>query len=381
MRTRAAVLHGLNQPWVVENVDIGDPHASEVVVRMAYAGLCHSDDHIRTGDITAPAEALAMLGASSMFPMIGGHEGAGVVEAIGPGVTSVEVGDHVSVAFVPSCGHCHFCVTGRQHLCDLGAATLAGPMMSDGTWRHSLGGKNVNRMAQLGTFSEQIVVHQASLVKVDRDLPLRAVALVSCGVATGFGSATNRGAVQAGEVVVVIGCGGVGAGAIQGARIAGAGAVVAVDPVEFKREKAQVLGATHTASSTAEALGLVAELTRGRMADVAILTPGVLTGDLLGPALNLVSKDGRLVCTAVAPASQMDVKVSLFELAMYNKSILGSLFGSASPRSSIPRLLDLYRTGQLLLDEMVTREYTLDEINVGYDDLLQGRNIRGVIAF
>ena len=232
-----------------------------------------------------------------------------------------------------------------------------------------------------GPFAEAFLVHHSSVVKVDPDLPLRAVALVSCGIATGFGSARNRAKVRAGEVVVVIGCGGVGSGAIQGARLSGARAIVAVDPVEFKREQAQKIGATHAAASMDEALALVAELTRGRMADAAIITVGVLGGDLLPPALNIVSKDGRLVVTAVAPAHLMDVKVSLFELAMYNKAILGSLFGSASPRTEIPRLMALYRTGDLLLDELVTREYTLDEINVGYDDLEAGRNIRGVLRF
>ena len=378
---RAAVLHGLHQPWKIEEVQLGALHPDEVLVRAAYAGLCHSDEHLRTGDITAPPEALAMLGASSMFPIIGGHEGAGVVESVGDNVREVGVGDHVSVSFVPACGHCSWCASGRQHLCDLGAATLAGPMMSDGTWRHRVNGEPVNRMAQLGTFAEAFLVHHSSVVKVDPDLPLRAVALVSCGIATGFGSARNRAQVRAGEVVVVIGCGGVGSGAIQGARLSGARAIVAVDPVEFKREQAQKIGATHTAASMDEALALVGELTRGRMADAAIITVGVLGGDLLSPALNIVSKDGRLVVTSVAPAHQMDVKVSLFELAMYNKAILGSLFGSASPRTEIPRLMELYRTGDLLLDELVTREYTLDEINVGYDDLEAGRNIRGVLRF
>ncbi len=381
MRTRAAVLHGPRQQWKVEEVEIDPPREHEVLVRSAYAGLCHSDEHIRSGDFVAPPEALSLAGAESMFPIIGGHEGSGLVTQVGPGVTSVAVGDQVGVSFVPSCGRCHSCVSGRQNLCDRGVLTLAGPMLSDQTWRHHLAGHNLHRMAQLGTFAEHLVVHEDSLVRVEPDVSLRAVTLVSCGVTTGFGSAANRGRVRPGETVVVVGCGGVGVGAIQGARVCGAATIVAVDPVELKRERSFEFGATHSVSSIEEALPLVANLTCGRMAEVVILTPGLLTGDILGPALNLTSKDGRLVCTAASPADQVDVKVSLLELTMFNKAILGSLFGSGNPRIMIPRLLDLYRKGVVKLDEMVTREYTLDEINDGYDDLAAGRNIRGVIRF
>ena len=381
MKTRAAVLWGQNQDWKIEEVELDPPKAGEVLVKTAYAGLCHSDEHLVTGDMVPPVEMLELLGRESMFPMIGGHEGSGVVIEVGSGVTAVAPGDHVSVSFVPSCGRCHFCATGRQNLCDLGATTLVGPMISDGTYRHHIGDTEVNRMAQLGTFSEHMVLSEASVVKVDDDLPLRAVALVSCGVATGVGSARNRAQVQFGDTVVVVGVGGIGANAIQGARMAGAGNIVAVDTNPDKKEKAEEFGATHFFTSIEDATLTVMELTRGRMADSAILTPGVLTGDLLEPAVNIIAKGGTIVATAVAPITQRDVKLDLFNLTLYNKEIKGTIFGSGSPRAEIPRLLEEYRRGHLKLDELITQEYPLDEINQGYQDMRDGKNIRGILAF
>ena len=191
----------------------------------------------------------------------------------------------------------------------------------------------------------------------------------------------NRAQTRPGDTVVVVGCGGLGTAALQAARLAGAANIVAVDPVEFKREAAGSFGATHTAESMEAATGIVGRITLGVMADSVILTPGTMTGDLLAPAQFLVRKGGTVVVTAVAPLAQMDVQLNLFEFAMTNKQILGSLFGSGSPRSEIPHLLSLYSAGQLDLDSMVTNTYTLDQVNEGYRDLLDGRNIRGVIVF
>ena len=220
MKVKASVLMALNAPWTTETIDIDEPASGEVKVKMAFSGMCHSDEHLRTGDISQDPQVLQFLsGRDTMFPIVGGHEGSGVVESVGPNVTGLKPGDHVAVSFVPSCGKCEFCASGRQYICDLGASTLAGPMISDGTWRHHLNGENLNRMAQLGTFSEYIVVNEASLVKIEPWYDLRAAALISCGISTGFGSAVSRGGVKPGDVVAVIGCGGVGSGAIQGAEI------------------------------------------------------------------------------------------------------------------------------------------------------------------
>ncbi len=381
MKIRAAVCTGLNEPWKTEEVEIDAPHAHEVKVQMAYAGMCHSDEHLRSGDISVDPGILSVFGVDSLFPCVGGHEGAGIVVEIGEGVEQVAVGDHVAAAFMPACGTCYWCATGRQHLCDLGMYTLAGPMMSDGTWRHHLGDAKVNRMTQLGTFAEYMVVNEASLVKIDPNASLKAAALISCGLSTGFGSAVDRAKVRPGETVVVVGCGGVGSGALQGARLAGARQIIAVDTVPFKLEKAKKIGATHTANSMLEANLMLPELTEGRMADVVILTPGVLTGDLIAPAMALASKDGRVVTTAIAPFNQNQVDLNLFNFAMYNQTLMGTVFGSCSPRVQIPNLLRLYEAGMLEVDDLITQEYTIDQIQDGYDDLHAGTNIRGIVKF
>ena len=381
MKTRAAVLWGIGQDWKVEEIDLDPPKAGEVLVQMKAAGMCHSDEHMVTGDLAISNEVAAELGMDPMFPMIGGHEGAGVVVQVGPGVSSVEPGDHVSASFIPSCGRCHYCSTGRQNLCDLGAKAFEKGQITDGTSRHHCRGEDLNLFAKLGTFSEHTVVAETSVIKIEHDFPMDVVCLVSCGVATGWGSAVQRGAVKAGDTVVVVGIGGIGINAVQGAKMAGAKHVIAVDPVEFKREKAMELGATHTFSSMAEAIPAVQELSWGRMADKVIMTPGVLYGDLMTEALTLTGKGGTCVTTAIAPMTQTHSAVNLFELAMWNKEIKGTIFGSLNPRADIPKLLGLYREGQLKLDELITQRYTLDQINEGYQDMRDGKNIRGVITF
>jgi NDMA-dependent alcohol dehydrogenase len=381
MTTRAVVCTGLHEPWKTEEIEIDAPGTREVRVKMVYAGMCHSDEHLRTGDIGAPPEVLESIGVPSMFPVVGGHEGSGVVTEVGESVTQVAVGDHVAVSFIPSCGTCHWCASGRQNLCDLGMFTLAGGMISDGTYRYHLAGENLNRMAQLGTFADEMVCHENSLVRIEPWSNMKAAALISCGISTGFGSAVDRAKVKPGETVVVVGCGGVGSGAIQGARMAGARTIVAVDPVPFKLEKAKEIGATHTAASLLDAQFMLPELTQGRNADVVILTPGVLKGDLIAPACAVGSKDARIVVTAIAPFTQTDAQLNLFNFAMYNQTLMGTVFGSQSPRVQVPNLLNLFEAGQLKIDEIITREYSLDEVQQGYEDQAAGTIIRGVVKF
>src|SRR5580700_6023756 len=381
MKTRAVVCLGLDEPWKLEEIEIDPPANREIRVKMVYSGMCHSDEHLRTGDISAPPEVLEMIGVKSMFPVVGGHEGSGIVTETGTNVTQVAVGDHVAVSFIPSCGTCHWCASGRQNLCDLGMSTLAGGMISDGTYRYHLGGENLNRMAQLGTFSDEMVCHENSVVRIEPYANMKAAALISCGISTGFGSAVDRAKVKPGETVVVVGCGGVGSGAIQGARIAGARTIIAVDPVPFKLDKAVEVGATHVAASILDAQMMLPELTMGRNADVVILTPGTLKGELIAQACACGSKDARIVVTAIAPFDQMDVQLNLFNLAMFNQAILGTVFGSQSPRVQVPNLLNLYESGALEIDELITQEYTLDQVQQGYDDQAAGTIIRGVVAF
>ena len=380
MKSRAAVLWGLNQDWKIEEIDVDPPKAGEVLVNWKVAGMCHSDEHLVTGDLVPPEEAWPLMGIDSFFPIIGGHEGAGIVVEVGEGVTSVKPGDHVSASFVPSCGRCRYCSTGRQNLCDSGAGTLGGGMITDGTHRHHVDGKPVTLMAKVGTFCEHAVVAEQSLIKVDDDLPLECVALVSCGVATGWGSATKRADVRPGDTVEVVGVGGIGINAVQGAAMAGAKRVIAVDPVEFKRETAMEMGATHAFASMEEAFPAVTELTWGQMADKVIMTPGVLYGDMMNLGTKLAGKGGTIVTTAIAPVTQTEASINLFELTLWQKEIKGAIFGALNPRFDIPALLGLYREGQLKLDELITKRYTLDEINEGYRAMRDGENIRGIIV-
>ena len=386
MLSRAALLYDQGQDWVVEQIEVDLPMANEVLVQWKAAGLCHSDEHIVTGDMVPPREAWDAMGITDLFPMIGGHEGAGVIVEVGPGVRSVEVGDHVSASFVPSCGRCRYCSTGRQNLCDSSGGTFLKGMITDGTSRHRLvsgpkAGTELNLFAKLGTFSEYTCVAADSVIKVEKDFPLEAVALVSCGVATGWGSATNRANVEPGDTVVVVGIGGIGMNAVQGAAMAGARHVIAVDPIEFKREKAMEFGATHTFSSMEEAFPQVNELSWGMMADKVIMTPGVLYGEMMELGTKLAGKGGTIVVTGIAPMDQGTSSVNLFELAMWNKEIKGTIFGSLNPRADIPKLLGMYREGQLKLDELITKTYALDEINEGYRAMRNGENIRGVVTY
>jgi len=380
MKTRAAVLWKTNEPWSVEEVELGDPKAGEVLVKLKAAGLCHSDEHLVTGDTSLTPEMVELLGRE-MLPMVGGHEGAGVVEKVGEGVTSLAPGDHVAASFIPSCGKCHWCLTGRQNLCDLGALLFGPGMITDGTDRLFSGETPLNTMCKLGTFAEHMVVSEDSLIKIDQDLPFPQAAIVSCGVATGYGSAIHRAEVSAGDTVVVIGVGGVGINSIQAAKMAGASKIIAVDPVEFKRETAQSLGATHTAASMEEATLLVMELTAGLMADKAIITVGQMKGEYIYPAMELVGKCGTVVVTAMGDMNETETKMSPFFLSMWNKEIKGTVFGSGNPRVETPKLLNMYRNGQLKLDELITQTYTLDQINEGYQAMRDGKNIRGVIVF
>jgi S-(hydroxymethyl)glutathione dehydrogenase/alcohol dehydrogenase len=381
METRAAILWEPRTEWSVEDIELDAPKAGEVKIKLAASGMCHSDEHLMTGDLVLDPEVAAMMGLEQ-FPVIGGHEGAGEVVEVGPSVTTLREGDHVALGFIPSCGRCPSCARGWQHLCDLGAFLLAGRQVTDMTSRHhAKDGKDLGLMCCLGTFGPYTVVSEASCIKLEDDIPLERAALVGCGVTTGWGSAVNAADVQPGETVVVIGLGGVGMNALQGASMAGARHVVGVDPVEWKREQAPTFGATHTAASFEEATQLVAEITWGANADKAILTTGVAEGDLIAPMMGLVGKGGRAVVTAVAPLMQSEVQLNLSDLTLQRKELVGCIFGNANPRRDIPRLLRLYQEGKLKLDELVTKTYTLDEVNQGYQDMRDGKNIRGVIDY
>ena len=366
MKTKAAVLYEVGKAWEVTELDLDPPRTGEVLIRFVASGLCHSDEHLRTGDIPV------------RYPIVGGHEGSGVIEEVGPGVTRLKPGDHVVCSFLPVCGHCRFCSRGMTNLCDLGAL-LVDNCLPDGTFRYHGGGHDFGQMCLLGTFSERAVVSEHSAVKIDDDLPLETAALVGCGVPTGWGTAVNAGEVRPGDTVVIYGIGGVGINAVQGARFAGARNVVAVDPLANKREMAQKLGATHAVADAAAAQALVGELTLGVGADKALITMGVVTDEVITAAFAAVRKRGTVVITGLAGPGVKNINIPSFELTLFEKRVQGALFGGGNPFDDIPLMLELYRSGNLKLDELITSTYRLDQVNEAYDDLNAGKNIRGVI--
>lgn len=376
MRSRAAIVREVGGAWSVEDFELDPPRAGEVLVQMAAAGLCHSDDHIRNGFMSPPGAP------TTRPPTIGGHEGSGVVVEVGPGVTGLAPGDHVVTSFVAVCGHCRWCASGMEYLCDKGAGVLTPGMPTDGTFRHhTLDGDDVGHTSKIGAFAEHTVVAADSLVKIDQDIPLVPAALLACAIPTGYGSAVHRGNVRGGDTVVVVGAGGIGTAAIQGARINGATTIVAVDPLDTKRKSASDFGATHTAASAADTKDLVRELTRGVMADCVVVAPSDITGDDVRDALALTRKGGTCVLTGMAPAGALPVHLDIQDLVLMNKTLCGTVFGSCNPRSEIPLLAGMYTAGQLRLDEMITERYRLDDINTAFDDLLSGRLVRGVVDF
>ncbi|KAB2812593.1 NDMA-dependent alcohol dehydrogenase [Pimelobacter simplex] len=368
MRTRGAIVRTAPGPYEVVDLEVADPAPGEVQVRLAAAGLCHSDDHIAVGD--SPV---------AIYPFALGHEGAGVVTRVGAGVDDLAEGDHVVFSFLPACGRCRWCATGMQNLCDDGGKVWMPPEVP----RVHLadGGAPVGQMCGVSAFMETTTVSARSVVKVGKDIPLDKACLVGCGVATGWGAAVNSGAVRPGHVVIVMGIGGIGINAVQGAVHAGATTVIAVDPVEFKREEAKRFGATHAFATMDEAAEIARQHTNGQGADSAIVTVGVVKGEHVGAAFGAIRKGGTAVVTGLGNNADVGAPISLTELTLYQKRIQGSLFGECNPTADIPALLDLYRAGMLKLDEIVTRTYTLDEIGQGYEDMHAGRNLRGVVLF
>ena len=311
--------------------------------------------------------------------MVLGHEGAGIVEEVGAGVTRVAPGDHVVCSFIPNCGTCRYCATGRQSICDWGATILEGSLPGG---RFPLTGPagQYGTMCMLGTFSQYGVIHQNSAVRVDEDLPLDKAVLVGCGVPTGWGSAVYSAGVTPGNTVVIFGIGGIGINAVQGARYAGAKNVIAVDPLENKREKAMELGATHAFGTAEEAQQAIIDLTRGQGADSAILTVDVMTAEVIGAGFNAIGKGGVVIVTGLGKLLEPTIQLPGTILTLFRKTLKGSLFGDCNPTYDIPKILGLYQAGDLKLDEIITRTYTLNQVNEGYDDLLAGKNVRGVMV-
>lgn len=367
MKTKAAVMRDAGKDWEIVELDLDPPKPGEVMLRFVAAGLCHSDEHIRTGDLPA------------RYPMVGGHEGAGIVEQVGDGVTRLAPGDHVICSFLPVCGHCRFCASGKTNLCDLGMYLMDG-CQADTTYRMHAGGEDFGGMCMLGTFSQWATISEHSCIKVDDDVPLETAVLVGCGVPTGWGTAIHAGGVQPGDTVAVYGIGGIGINSVQGAAFAGARNVVAIDPLANKREVAEQMGATHTAATAEEAQQIITDVTQGVGADQSLVNVGVVTEEVVNSAVAAIRKGGSVIITGLADPTKKTVQLSSAELTLFEKRIQGALFGSGDPFFDIPRLVELYRSGDLKLDELVTKRYRLDEINQGYQDLNDGKNVRGVLV-
>lgn len=373
MKIRAAVLeqsglpapYAQSRPLTVQTVDLAPPGPGEVLIRIAAAGICHSDLSVIEGVRPRP------------LPMVIGHEAAGVVEEVGANVFDLKKGDHVVSVFVAACGHCNPCASGRPALCEPGAvAGTAGELLAGGR-RLSRDGVPLNHHSGISAFAEYATVSRYSLVKVDREVPLEEAALFGCAVLTGVGSAVNAARIQPGSQVAIIGLGGVGLAALLGAVAAGAARIVALDVNPGKLELARALGATDTFDAKSpDTPAAVREATRGGV-DAAIETAGAGAALELGYAIT--RRGGELV-TAGLPPPTTRFAIPAVSLVADEKSIRGSYMGSSVPSRDVPRYLELYRRGRLPVDRLVTHRLSLEEINVGMDRLREGQAVRQIVT-
>lgn len=356
---KAVLVHELNRA-TVEDVQLAPPKAHEVKIKMAAAGVCHSDLSVLNGTIPHP------------LPVVLGHEGAGVVEEVGEGVTHTKPGDHVVMSFVPNCGRCYHCVRNEAFLC---RANPRGGTMLDGTQRLSQNGKPLAAFCSLGNMAEHVVCPAISVVPVSKDIPLQVAALIGCGVTTGVGAVINTAQVQPGSTVAVFGCGGVGIATIQGARIAGAARIFAVDISDEKLELAKRFGATDAIKAEDAPKQLLA-LTDGIGVDYAFEAIGI--GAVVEAAVQATRRGGTTVAVGVGKLSDT-IKLNALVFPISGKTLASCMFGSANPQFDFPKMLALYRGGKLDLEGMVTKTYSIDQAPQALKDLEQGKNTRGVI--
>ena len=364
MKTKAAVLYEPNTPLIIEELDLDEPKSDEVLVKIGGAGICRSDWHFMAGE------------AKTVLPVVLGHEGSGVVEQVGPGVTSVKQGDHVILSFVSRCGRCHFCSIGRPNLCDAHMATST--TMMDGTHRLHKGDLNFTPLSKLACFSQYSVVPEAACVPCPKELPLDKAAIIGCCVTTGVSAAITAAKVETGSTVAVVGCGGVGLNVLQGAMLANASKIIAVDINEGRLEFAMQFGATHTVNpSHQNALHRVMEITGGLGADYTFEVFG--SSETVDMAYNMARKGGTVTVVGIPPDGDIP-SIDAVALVRQEKTLKGSYYGSARMQDDMPKMVDLYMSGRLNLDALVTHTYSLDEINEAYKDLIRGEVGRGVIT-
>ncbi len=353
-----------NSKIAIQNITLDPPKAGEVLIKMAATGVCHSDLSVQNRTLPLP------------IPMVLGHEGAGVVEQVGEGVSNVVPGDHVVLSFIPECGTCHFCERREPFLCANGTSPT-GAMM-DGTFRTHLDGKDIPVMQFLGCMAEYAVVPSISVVSIDKDIPLASAALVGCGVTTGVGAAINTAKVKPGATVAVFGCGGVGLSVIQGARIAGADRIIGVDLADNKLDMAKKFGATDVVNAANDPVAQIKALTNEIGVDNAFEAIGI--GAVAQQAYAATRRGGT---TTIVGAGKITDSITLNALIFFAdaKNVQGCFYGSVNPREDFPKLLGLYKRGKLDLDGMVTKTYSIDEAPQAFEDMEQGRNARGVIVY
>ena len=374
MRMKAAVLAGVNQPFVIEELELDPPGAGEALIQMVATGVCHSDLHVVSGDLSRP------------FPVVLGHEGAGIVQEIGEGVTAVKPGDHVILTYLPACGKCRWCHTGQPTLCDLGALLRTGKML-DGTSRlHRPDGTEISNFLFVSTWAEYSVAPEASLVAIPDYVPLERVCLFGCGFTTGFGAVTNSVHMRPGETATIVGCGGLGLAAVQGARMSGAGKIIAVDVHPEKLAMARKFGATHTvlnAHAPDEVIREIMDITWGLGTDFSFEFVGFdQANETIDIAFRAVRKGGTLCLVGVGSAAYKELPIDPYTLALWSKKVQGVLFGDAQFQWDIPKYVRLFEDGRIDLDGIVTHELRLEEINTAVENILAGNRVaRQVIRF
>jgi S-(hydroxymethyl)glutathione dehydrogenase / alcohol dehydrogenase len=364
----AAVHHDVGRPLEIQAVELADvPASGEVLVELSASGLCFSDFHVMRGDWPAPT------------PIVLGHEGAGVVRAVGQAVRTVAEGDHVVLSWTPACGTCRFCIQGRPNLCDLAKSRASKHVMPDGTTRLRREGSPVHSYLALGTFGKYVMVQEAAAIRIRSDVPLAEACLVGCAVTTGIGAVINTAKVQAGASVIVIGCGGVGLNVVQGARLAGAYPIVAVDREQAKLEAAVQFGATHTINTAQSDMSeAVPELSAGRGFDYSFEAIGL--PQTTEHAIAAIGKGGTAVLVGQVAAGQR-ISIDPLVISDQEKVIRGSNYGSARPALDFPRMLDLYATGRIDLSGLITQRVPLAQINAGFDAMQSHGGIRTVVDY
>jgi len=365
---KAAVCVGLNEPLEIQELDLEGPRAGEVKVKMGASGVCHSDLSIQNG---------TLMGS---FPMVLGHEGAGEIVEVGEGVDGLAPGDHVVVSWVPQCGQCYFCQHGQGYLCEAGAMAMATGGLIDGSTRFSRNGEPVKQMACSGTFAELSVIPAIGAVKIPKDIPFEIAALIGCGVLTGVGAALNTADIAEGDTVAVVGCGGVGLNVIQGAKIAGAGDIIAIDMLPNKLEMAKEFGATTLVNaSEGDPVSKVMELTGQRGADVAFEVIGLKP--TIDQTITMTRRGGQAILVGVPRMEVMLELPAFFGVVLMSKTIKGCWYGSSNVQQDVPRLLEYYKNGQLKLDELISRRIAVDDVNEAFKAMEAGEVARSVINY